>query len=441
MKNFHAPPTKETHFAACYNKRVKRLIPSAPNDRVLLAVSGGVDSMVLLSQYQNTASQVVHFNYHTRAMSNQDEAFVMAQANHYGLPCIVIHAPKFRDGNFQEQARTYRYDVLSDIAHTQRFEKVLLAHHQDDAVETLLLQLLRGTSLQHLGLNNDLHWNGMVFERPFYDLTKAQLIDYAQSNSIDYMEDASNQSDDYLRNRVRHQVVPLLAAEQPKLSRKIAQLAKQSLLLKEYLNTETNELFVTKSRAMFQTTAPILQDHTLLRWCHEYHIEPHTNLIQSIKRVLMSNESQTKVQLSPVLWCVVTYDLIAFTREFTSEPFHIEINAHGEYELPNHDIVIITTTKPEQSENYIQITSQDISFPLQLRTRLSGDQLLLHYGHKSLSDWFIEHKVPNQQRESMWVLAKANTILWIPKMKYHATQPESSSLYVRIKDSSYEYAT
>jgi tRNA(Ile)-lysidine synthetase-like protein len=417
---------------------MKRLIPSAPDERVLLAVSGGVDSMVLLSHYQNTASQVVHFNYHTRALSNQDEAFVMAQAQKYGVPCVVIHVPELKGGNFQEKARSYRYDVLSDLAITQGFEKVLLAHHQDDAVETLLLQLLRGTSLQHLGLNKEIHWKGMVFERPFYAFTKAELQEYAASNNISYVEDASNQSDDYLRNRLRHQVIPLLEAEQPKLSEKIAQLTTQSTLLKEYFNNETNELFVSKSRRLFQNTAPILQDHTLLRWCHDVQIEPHSNLIQLLKRVLMSSEPQTKVQLSPSLWCVVTYDLIAFTGPFTSEPFNIEINAHGEYELPNRDIVIISTTKPDQSENYIQLTSQDISFPLQIRTRLDGDQLSMNYGHKSLSDYLIDQKVPNQQRDSLVVLAKANQILWIPAMKYHVTQLESPSLYVKIKDNSYE---
>ncbi len=397
--------------------------------------------MVLLSHYQNTASQVVHFNYHTRPQSNQDEAFVMKQAKKYGLPCVVIHAPILNEGNFQELARTYRYDILSDLAQTQGFDKVVLAHHQDDAAETLLLQLLRGTSLQHLGLNKELHWKGVLFERPFYTLTKTQIHEYAKANKIAYKEDATNQSDDYLRNRLRHNIIPLLMNEQPKFTEKVAQLATQSSALKDYFDQATTALFEQKSRSMFQSTAPILQDHTLLRWCHAYQIEPHTNLIQLLKRVLLSNEPQTKVQLSPSLWCVVTYDLIAFTQPFTRPSFHIEINAHGEYELPNHDIVIISTTKPDQSEGFITITSQDAHFPLQIRTRLDGDQLLLPYGHKSLSDWLIDHKVPNQQRDTMWVLAKANNVLWIPAMTYQVAQSESPSLYVKIKDSTYEQTT
>ena len=441
MKNFISLARKESQYTACYTMRVKRLIPSAPNDRVLLAVSGGVDSMVLLSHYQNTASQVVHFNYHTRPQSNQDEAFVMEQAKKYGLPCVVIQAPAMNEGNFQELARTYRYDILSDLARTQGFDKVLLAHHQDDAVETLLLQLLRGTSLQHLGLNKTLQWKGTLFERPFYHLTKTQLSEYASLNKIDYVEDTTNQTDDYLRNRLRHNIIPLFMNEQPKFSEKVAQLATQSSALKDYFDQETTELFEQKSRSLFQQTAPILQDHTLLRWCHEHRIEPHTNLIQLLKRILLSSDPQTQVQLSPSLWCVVTYDLIAFTPLFTNPSFHIEINAHGEYELPNHDIVIISTTKPEQSESYTKLTSHDIAFPLQIRTRLAGDRLWMNFGHKSLSDWLIDQKIPNQQRDSMWVLAKANNILWIPAMDYRVAETALPSLYVKIKDNSYDRTT
>jgi len=397
--------------------------------------------MVLLSHYQNTASQVVHFNYHTRPLSNHDEVFVMDQAAKHGLPCIVIHVPELHDGNFQEQARTYRYNVLSDLAMTQGFEKVLLAHHQDDAIETLLLQLLRGTSLQHLGLQPSLRWNNVLFERPFHHLTKTQLKDYALEHHIEHVEDSSNQTDDYLRNRLRHHIIPLLEIEQPKLGDKVRQLSTQSLLVKEYLNHETEALFLEKSRRQFQDSGALLQDHVLLRWCHAYQIEPHTQLLQLMKRVLLSKEPQSQVQLSPTFWCVVSYDQIAFTTLSESDAFNIEINAPGEYELPNHDIVIISTTKPDSTADYVTLSSEEISFPLHLRTRLSGDSLTMPYGHKSLSDWLMDHKVPNQQRDRMWVLAKANNILWVPSMNYRVTRPASPSLYVQLKERRHETTT
>jgi tRNA(Ile)-lysidine synthase len=157
-----------------------------------------------------------------------------------------------------------------------------------------------------------------------------------------------------------------------------------------------------------------------------------------MKRVLLSKEPQSQVQLSPTLWCVVSYDDIVFTALAESDAFNIEISAPGEYELPNHDIVIISTTKPDQSEDCITLTIEDLSFPFQIRTRLAGDHLVLTYGHKSLSDWLIEHKVPNQQRDRMWVLAKANNVLWIPAMNYRVTQPAPHSLYVQLKERRYE---
>jgi tRNA(Ile)-lysidine synthetase-like protein len=230
----------------------------------------------------------------------------------------------------------------------------------------------------------------------------------------------------------------MLHNEQPKLHEKAIQLSAQSAAIKDYLNLETTKLVQLKSRSLFQQAAPVLQDHTLLRWCHENHIEPHTNLLQLLKRVLLSKESQSQVQLSNVLWCVVRYDEISFTPLAKPLEFNIEINADGEYVLPNHDIVIISTIKPEQTVCFVELSGTDLSFPLSIRTRLAGDVLTYPYGHKSLSNWLIDQKIPNHQRDQLWVLAKANNILWMPAMEYHITQPASTSLYVQLKESENE---
>jgi tRNA(Ile)-lysidine synthetase-like protein len=419
-------------------KSMKPLVSSTPEDRVLLAVSGGVDSMVLLAQYQNTASRVVHFNYHTRAESDQDEAFVLAQSTTYGLPCTVIHVPVLDNGNFQEQARTFRYDILSDIAKTQGYNCVLLGHHQDDAAETLLMQLLRGTSLPYLGLNDSLTWNGVPFKRPLLSFRKSELVDYAITHNIKFVEDSSNQKNDYLRNRIRHTIIPALLKEQPVWHDKVLEYGRQASQLLSYLNQQTQALFESTSRTLFQESAPILQEHTLRRWCHAHHIEPHQTLLQDMHRLIVSPTAQTKLQLSPELWMIVTYDTIAFEPREILVAINIEINAPGEYPTPNHGIVIVSTIEPEQNKNRFEFTEDDLPFPLQWRTRLPGDQLQMSYGHKSLSDWLMERKVPQSNRDRLQLLAKNNEILWIPSLQWKKEPPLTPHYFITIEDTNNE---
>jgi tRNA(Ile)-lysidine synthetase-like protein len=390
--------------------------------------------MVLLSQFKDTACRVVHFNYQTRAESSADELFVTKQASLLGLPCTVIHAPTFETGNFQERARTFRYDVLSDLAKTQGYQKVLIAHHQDDGVETLLMQLLRGTSLPYLGLKESFVWQGVQFERPLIALTKAELLAYATNEQIPFVEDGSNQTDAYLRNRLRHQVVPLLLEEQPKLYEKVAELGRQSTLLLDYLDTQSAEMVQSNSRQKFREAHPVLQEHALLRWSHLHGIEPHQQLLHDMKRVILSTTSQTKLQLSSLLWLTVTYDTVHIKPASLSSEFNIEINAPGEYQTPNHDIVIVSITKPEPFKNGVQLSQKETSFPILLRTRLPGDQLLMSYGHKSLSDWLMEKKVPNQERSELWLIAKDHQVLWIPSMKWHIFAATEPFYYISIKE-------
>jgi len=413
---------------------MKPLVKSNPQDRYLLAVSGGVDSMVLLSQFKDTSCRVVHFNYHTRTESSDDEQFVIKQAALVHLPCTVIHAPTFETGNFQERARSYRYDLLSDIAKTQGYQKVLLAHHQDDAIETLLLQLLRGTSLPHLGLNQSFVWQGVHFERPLLRYTKAMLLEYAQTHQIPYVEDSSNQLDTYLRNRLRHQVVPLLLQEQPRLHEKVTELGRQSSLLHDYLDEQSERLVESKSRKMFREAHPILQDHTLLRWSHRAGIEPHQQLLVDMKRVILSDNPQTKLQLSSSLWLTVTYDTIDIQLMNVASEFNVEINAPGEYQTPNHDIVIVSITKPDSFKNGVQLSLNTYNFPLHLRTRLPGDQMQMPYGHKSLSDWFIEKKIPTHERDQVWFVAKDHQVLWIPAFDWHIETTAEPLYYISIKE-------
>jgi tRNA(Ile)-lysidine synthase len=196
-----------------------------PGQRVLLAISGGLDSTTLL-HYLNQAGYRVglaHCNYGRRgAESDADEEFVVELARKWDCPVHVTHYPiptssepgiaspptEPKQPNFQEGARHYRYKYFKKILDEYKYEILCTAHHLDDNLETLLINLGRGSGLA--GLAGIPVRTDFPLVRPFLCVSRREIEDYARHHRVDWREDASNQSDDYLRNRIRHHLVPVL---------------------------------------------------------------------------------------------------------------------------------------------------------------------------------------------------------------------------------------
>lgn len=195
-------------------------------ERVVVAVSGGVDSMVLLRALHSLAAQhrwqlvVAHFNHRLRGRSSDaDERLVRRVAAQAGWPCAVasadVRAVARREGvSIEMAARRLRHEFLARAARAHRCRVVALAHHRDDQVELFFLRLLRGAGMEGLG---GMAWTSpspadarVRLVRPLLDLPKADLIEFARAGRVPFREDASNASLDVLRNRVRHELLPLL---------------------------------------------------------------------------------------------------------------------------------------------------------------------------------------------------------------------------------------
>ena len=202
-----------------------------PKDKILLALSGGIDSVVLthlLQQcpqlYQQMA--IAHCNFQLRGDdSNQDEAFVRALAEQYTVPCFVTrfdtstlaHTQK---GSIQMIARQLRYDWFETICQQEGYDYVVTAHHQGDLTETVLLNLVRGTGIA--GLHGIQKKQGKII-RPLLFANKATITNYATKQQLQWREDASNQENKYYRNRLRNEVVPILKGMNPNLDHTLAQ--------------------------------------------------------------------------------------------------------------------------------------------------------------------------------------------------------------------------
>lgn len=221
--------------------REKELIES--DARIVIACSGGLDSMVLLhllsrvSRTLNLHLIVAHVNYHLRGeASDRDCARVMAFAKHEGLEGIYADAPdlKSKPGNFQDHARAYRYQFFEKILIDHACDTIVTAHHRDDQLETRLHRLLRGAGFsgitgispisERMASSNNASRPYRLL-RPLLTFSKQELETYATQESVPYGLDQSNFSPDYTRNRIRHELIPLLRELSPQLETRFEQMS------------------------------------------------------------------------------------------------------------------------------------------------------------------------------------------------------------------------
>lgn len=193
------------------------------DDRILLTVSGGVDSMVMLSLFARSGFRtgVAHCNFQLRGVeSEEDEVLVAQEAARLGVPCynrrFDTAGEMERTGESMEMAaRRLRYAWFEELCQTEGYDVVAVAHHADDSVETFFINLLRGTGLRGLtGISTHL---GRII-RPLMFASRKEITEYAVSNKIPFREDSSNRSTKYLRNKVRLGIVPLIREINPKFT-------------------------------------------------------------------------------------------------------------------------------------------------------------------------------------------------------------------------------
>lgn len=180
-----------------------------PAGRYVVAVSGGVDSVVLLHLLKDTPGvkiTVAHFDHGIREDSTEDRRLVQALAKTYGLP-FVYHRGELGPGASEAQARAARYAFLHQVRKTSRADAVITAHHQDDVLETIILNLLRGTGRRGLSSLKSTD----VVKRPLLHIPKKELLRYANREGLRWREDSTNADEAYLRNYIRKNILPRFA--------------------------------------------------------------------------------------------------------------------------------------------------------------------------------------------------------------------------------------
>ena len=284
--------------------------------KYIAAVSGGVDSMVLLdllSKQRGVEIVVAHFNHGIRPDSSKDELLVAKMAKKYNLPMEAGHG-RLGANTSEDQARKARYAFLHSVARKQQAEAILTAHHQDDLIETALINLIRGTGrrgLSAIAVNPDVR-------RPLLNYPKRRLLSYARKNRLVWSEDSTNKNDDYLRNYLRNQILPKLSkskrANLLKISDKVANNSKaQDELIAIISHNLTNEGHIDRHK--FIELPAEVADELLVYWLRDKdYLSYQRDAIDRLNTVIRTAKPATRHSVGKDLELVVDRRSAYFAR-------------------------------------------------------------------------------------------------------------------------------
>jgi tRNA(Ile)-lysidine synthase len=405
---------------------------------LLVGVSGGADSVALLHLLVSVASEwsltlrVAHLDHALRERSAEDARWVADLCAQLAIPFesarieVAALARQRRQG-LEEAARFARHRFLQQQADKHRCALIALGHHQKDQAETVLLRLLRGSGGPGL--------SGMGFRqgrliRPLLNVSRVQIETYLSGLGQEWLIDPSNDDPGFTRNRIRHQLLPQLAAFnpqiEPSLCRLAARTAEDENYWSEQVATELQRLaqsfgeFVAVSVVALRKLHPALRS----RVCRQLLASVRGDLwgisavhIEAVEQLLVNERPQASVEL-PGIWVARRYAslLLAPKRMPLPEPFAMTIAGPGTYPLADGSVlkVVCDTRSAGEAPGQVEFCSGKVSFPLQLRSVLPGDRFRPSgmRGRKKLKNYFIDAKLTLEQRAAALVLV-GEEILWL----------------------------
>ncbi|AKQ47684.1 hypothetical protein TH63_12260 [Rufibacter radiotolerans] len=402
---------------------------ATPETKILAAVSGGLDSVVLadLLHRLKLPFAVLHCNFGLRGEeSDADELFVRKLAKQYDAP---FYSEQFQTQAFAEQegisiqmaARTLRYEWFEQMRTQLGYDVIAMAHHQSDALETVLLNLVRGTGLA--GLHGILPKTGHLI-RPLLGLTKDDLYDWLVAKRLAWREDSSNENTKYNRNKVRHEVIPVLKQLNPNLEETFTQTLErlqgaEAVFLASFLEMKAKTQR-QENGATYIGIAPLQESPAPVVLLHEFLKPFHFNYAQTQEIAAGWDGLSGKTFMSPA------YVLVKDREDLVITPKALE--KFGSITVPEEATEIqfgpyFAKIARKPSEGYKVPRSKDVAaldadlvkLPLKLRPWKQGDWFipLGMNGKKKVSDLLIDKKVPANLKPDVWVLVSDASLAWV----------------------------
>ena len=410
-----------------FKNHVKNKLPFLKEGRLVIAISGGIDSVVLahLCQMLDFNFALAHCNFNLRAEeSNADEDFVMALGEVLNVEVFVqnFDTETYADSNklsIQMAARELRYNWFEELATQLNFDFILTAHHADDNLETFLINFTRGTGLN--GLTGIPEMNDNIV-RPLLQFSRVEIEAFAIEHQIKWREDSSNSSRKYLRNKLRHEVVPVLKEINPQLldsfKNTLNYLNDTADIVDESLNAvakraivDISENGITYKVSEFQKVNnpkaylfEMFKDFGFTEW------KDVVNLLEAETGKYVKSSSHRLIKHREFL-VLTELDRLYLNQEsyFIEQGRQTIETSFGTLHFENVD------THSNNSKEMIFIDSETIKYPLELRLWETGDMFhpIGMKGKKKVSKYLKDEKLSPVDKENTWVLVSDNEIVWI----------------------------
>lgn len=406
------------------------------NNTVVIGVSGGPDSMFLLHVLVKLKKEIPfklvcgHVNHNVRRESAKEKQFLEDWCSKNDVLFESMKIEKYSDDNFHNEARTIRYQYFENIVKKYQADYLMTAHHGDDLMETILMRIVRGSTLKgYSGFEQIVDMGEYKIVRPLIHMTKEEIETYMKKNKVPYVIDKSNFKNKYTRNRYRHTVLPFLKEEDKKVNEKFLKFSEKLLECNNYIDKKATKVYKNvftdkiinidklleedkfiSEQVIYKIFEEIYHDDVML--VNDKHVELIFDLINS-------NKKNSFIYLPNNIKVVKEYNLLKFVNE-VSEISSYEIELSDYVILPNGKHIERVEDISENGNDIARFKADDISLPIYIRTRKHGDKIDLNgmFGHKKVKDIFIDSKIPIEKRD-IWpiVVDSHDKVLWIPGIK------------------------
>jgi len=412
------------------------------NDRVVLTVSGGVDSVVMCDLFHKAGFSfgIAHCNFKLRGKeSDGDEAFVKSLADKYN---VAFHKKSFSTKSYSEKkkisiqmsARDLRYEWLKHLvrqkdglsqsgAKDKAYDCIATAHHMDDSIETFFINLLRGTGIA--GLQGVPVRQGNII-RPLLFASKKMIREYAEENKLQWREDSSNFTDKYLRNNIRHYLIPSLKklniGFEKTITKELSYFKEAGEIFKKFIEEKKKDIVEENGKDILLSIKKLKDSGHAETILHEmlraYDFTPETTALIAQRMYTTAG----KKFLSPTYRLIKDRDFLILTPKHSEEQEKEFLLKKNQNEFQNENLKLKTeiiignlSGIKDKSSSVAYLDYSKLDFPLKIRKWKQGDFFypLGMKGKKKLSDFFIDSKIPINEKDNTWILESSAGIVWV----------------------------
>ncbi|MCK5392167.1 MAG: tRNA lysidine(34) synthetase TilS [Deltaproteobacteria bacterium] len=421
-------------------KTLKKYNMLTQGEKVVLGVSGGADSIAMLYALNELIDYgleliVAHLNHGIREEeAKRDSDFVKETAKSLGLTFVYgeVDTLKFKEESalsLEDAARTLRYKFFNQVLNKHYATKIATAHTMDDQAETVLMRLLRGSGSKGLSGIPPVS-NSIV--RPLIDTSRSEVEEYLRSKKVEWVEDTTNESKEFLRNRVRHDLLVELESYNPQIKETLSRTADILRAEEEFISKEALKHFgdifsPNKSELIGDLKHYRNIDKSLRFSLLRLAIEKITGSLKNISSIhivsaddfLLSDAASGEVELPQGTVMVKGYDIFLVTKKSELErEFSYTIQTVGKWSFPEFEVelsILKTDTLDENDESVAYFDPETVKFPLQVRNFNPGDRFspLGMTTSKKLQDYFTDIKLPQFLRSRVPIFICSGEIMWL----------------------------